>query len=57
MSRIQVKKSKNKVLYGWENESLLEKTKWFLSLSRTERYVSMVSMQEMFYILNPIKKN
>jgi len=57
MRKTQVKSKKNKVLYGWKNESLFEKTKWFLSLSPTQRYVAMVSMQELFCILNPVSKS
>lgn len=41
--------NKKKVLYGWGNESLWEKTKWFLTLTPTQRYISMLSMQELFY--------
>lgn len=39
---------KGKVLYGWEKESLWEKTKWFLTLTPLQRYTSMLSMQELF---------
>lgn len=47
---------RKKVLYGWGNEELWAKTKWFLTLTPFQRYMNMVSMQDLFFIANPSKK-
>lgn len=45
-----------KVLSGWRNESLWEKTKWFLTLTPSQRYLYMLSMQELYFRANPSRK-
>lgn len=49
-------KNKKAVFYGLKYENLWEKTKWFLSLTPTQRYSSLVSMQELFFASNPSLK-